>query len=66
MADADEQNGLSGRLKSTFLSNREAAAAILDGDDPDQISPCPHCHLALPLLTLRWHQVTSLHYAMFI
>ncbi|XP_075892939.1 XIAP-associated factor 1 [Nelusetta ayraudi] len=53
-ADDEQQNGLSGRLKSTFLSDREAA--IVDGDDPDQISPCPHCHLALPLLTLRWHQ----------
>ncbi|TNN31687.1 XIAP-associated factor 1 [Liparis tanakae] len=25
--------------------------------DPDRISSCPHCHLALPLATLRWHQV---------
>ncbi|KAF7649597.1 hypothetical protein LDENG_00138940 [Lucifuga dentata] len=27
------------------------------GEDPDQISTCPHCDLALPLTTLRWHEV---------
>ncbi|XP_074536077.1 XIAP-associated factor 1 [Halichoeres trimaculatus] len=26
------------------------------GGNPDQISTCPHCHLALPLITLRWHE----------
>ncbi|XP_038134401.1 XIAP-associated factor 1 [Cyprinodon tularosa] len=26
------------------------------GGDPDQISTCPHCHLALPLSTLKWHE----------
>ncbi|KAB5550631.1 hypothetical protein PHYPO_G00056000 [Pangasianodon hypophthalmus] len=24
--------------------------------DEDQISTCPHCHLALPLNTLQWHE----------
>ncbi|XP_027006595.2 XIAP-associated factor 1 isoform X2 [Tachysurus fulvidraco] len=24
--------------------------------DPDQISTCPYCHLALPVNTLRWHE----------
>ncbi|RVE64733.1 hypothetical protein OJAV_G00128440 [Oryzias javanicus] len=28
-----------------------------DREDPDQISSCPHCHLALPVRTLRWHKV---------
>ncbi|KAG9351640.1 hypothetical protein JZ751_022891 [Albula glossodonta] len=25
-------------------------------EDTDQMSACPHCHLALPLDTLRWHE----------
>ncbi|GAA6086759.1 XIAP-associated factor 1 isoform X2, partial [Tachysurus ichikawai] len=24
--------------------------------DPDRISTCPYCHLALPVNTLRWHE----------
>ncbi|KAJ8347672.1 hypothetical protein SKAU_G00262610 [Synaphobranchus kaupii] len=26
-------------------------------EDADQMSACPHCHLALTLDTLRWHEV---------
>ncbi|XP_034722644.1 XIAP-associated factor 1 [Etheostoma cragini] len=43
--------------KSTFLSDLPSKGPQGDGGDPDQISTCPHCHLALPLLTLRWHAV---------
>ncbi|KAL6105012.1 xaf1 [Pungitius sinensis] len=32
-------------------------AAGPDDGDPDLVSTCPQCHLALPLATLRWHQV---------
>lgn len=60
--DVVKQSGLISHLKSTSLSNRGGGASRLDGDDSDQISTCPHCHLALPLLTLRWHQVASLHH----
>lgn len=27
--------------------------------DEDQISACPHCHLALPVNTLLWHEVRT-------
>lgn len=27
-------------------------------DVPDQTHSCPHCHLGLPLDTLRWHEVS--------
>lgn len=27
-------------------------------DVPDQTHSCPHCHLELPLNTLRWHEVS--------
>ncbi|XP_029301562.1 XIAP-associated factor 1 [Cottoperca gobio] len=49
-----------------WLSRASMAASLSDGlsrgpwgdaGDPHQISTCPHCHLALPLLTLRWHKV---------
>ncbi|XP_037322510.2 XIAP-associated factor 1 isoform X2 [Pungitius pungitius] len=36
---------------------RGGRAAGPDEGDPDLLSTCPHCHLALPLATLRWHQV---------
>ncbi|XP_070684965.1 XIAP-associated factor 1 isoform X2 [Pempheris klunzingeri] len=44
---------LSSTYKSTSLSN---GASSDPWGDPNQISTCPHCHLALPLLTLRWHK----------
>uniref|UniRef100_A0A3Q3WFE0 TRAFD1/XAF1 zinc finger domain-containing protein n=1 Tax=Mola mola TaxID=94237 RepID=A0A3Q3WFE0_MOLML len=52
------------RLSSTYkaISLPDTARR----DDPDQILTCPHCHLALPLFTLRWHQVTLLHHMMRI
>lgn len=30
-----------------------------DEDDMNPISNCPHCHLGLPLNTLRWHEVNT-------
>ncbi|XP_029965270.1 XIAP-associated factor 1 [Salarias fasciatus] len=33
-----------------------AGSGFQDEDDVNQIGSCPHCGLALPLLTLRWHQ----------
>ena len=45
-----------------FLSkrpSRDPRGDTFEEEDPDQISCCPHCHLALPLPTLRWHQVTA-------
>lgn len=54
---------------TTWLSSTYQATSLSDRDsrgDPDQISTCPHCHLALPLLTLRWHKVTFLHHTRFV
>lgn len=48
---------LSSTLKATMLSDRPSRARWDNGHDPHQISTCPHCHLALPLTTLRWHEV---------
>ncbi|GLD52897.1 XIAP-associated factor 1 [Lates japonicus] len=46
------------RLSSTYkASSMSGNGPWGDGGDPDQISTCPHCHLALPSVTLRWHQV---------
>ncbi|XP_028275490.1 XIAP-associated factor 1 [Parambassis ranga] len=53
--------GLTARLSSTFkaksLSANPSHGPCKDGSDPDKISTCPHCHLALPVPTLRWHEV---------
>lgn len=57
---------LSSTYKATSLADRLGRGPWGDGGDPDQISTCPHCHLALPLFTLRWHKVTSLHHARFV
>ncbi|XP_074496351.1 XIAP-associated factor 1 isoform X2 [Sebastes fasciatus] len=58
--DFSEQ-GATPRLSSTYkamsLSNGPSRGPWVNGVDPDQISTCPHCHLALPIFTLRWHQV---------
>lgn len=40
-------------MKSALFS----AQGRRQGGDVDQISTCPHCHLALPVVTLRWHEV---------
>uniref|UniRef100_A0A8P4GCE9 TRAF-type domain-containing protein n=1 Tax=Dicentrarchus labrax TaxID=13489 RepID=A0A8P4GCE9_DICLA len=47
---------LSRTYKSTALLDRASNGPWGDGGDPDQISTCPHCHLALPLRTLSWHK----------
>ncbi|XP_044211212.1 XIAP-associated factor 1 [Thunnus albacares] len=47
---------LSSTYKATSLSFRPRNGPMRDGSDPHQISTCPHCHLALPLITLRWHK----------
>lgn len=48
---------LSSAYKVASLSDRPNGGPWGDRGDPDQISTCPHCHLALPLCTLRWHEV---------
>lgn len=50
-------HSLSSTFKVNSLSDRPSRGPLEDGGDPDQISTCPHCHLALPVLTLRWHEV---------
>ncbi|XP_053176773.1 XIAP-associated factor 1 [Scomber japonicus] len=47
---------LSGTYKATSLSFRPNNGPQVNGLDPDLIATCPHCHLALPLITLRWHE----------
>ncbi|XP_026154890.1 XIAP-associated factor 1 [Mastacembelus armatus] len=47
-------------FKSTSLSHKSNIS--YNGGDPNQISTCPHCHLALPLITLRWHEVKCQRY----
>lgn len=59
VSDVATQSELSGLFKSKSLSDRGAWASRLDLEDPDQIRSCSNCHLALPLLTLRWHEVAS-------
>ncbi|XP_041656159.1 XIAP-associated factor 1 [Cheilinus undulatus] len=48
---------LNGAYKATYLSDRAGNGPWGGGGDPYQISTCPHCHLALPLPTLRRHEV---------
>ncbi|XP_051813722.1 XIAP-associated factor 1 [Acanthochromis polyacanthus] len=59
--DEEDVSGLgaAAQLSSTFrarLSDRPSQARWDNEADPHQISTCPHCHLALPLITLRWHE----------
>ncbi|XP_029373315.1 XIAP-associated factor 1 isoform X2 [Echeneis naucrates] len=63
--DKEKKDALSQQVNTVQLSNAYKATsppyaalaqASADGGDPYQISSCPHCHLALPLLTLRWHE----------
>ncbi|KAM6987676.1 XIAP-associated factor 1 [Tautogolabrus adspersus] len=56
---------LSSTYRATLLSDRPRNCPLGPGGDPDQISTCPHCHLALPVLTLRWHQVKCRNHALF-
>ncbi|XP_034556477.1 XIAP-associated factor 1 [Notolabrus celidotus] len=52
--------GSSPRLSSTYRAKSRSEGSRNgpwgNGGDPDQISTCPHCHLALPLITLLWHE----------
>ncbi|KAG7235376.1 hypothetical protein INR49_032716 [Caranx melampygus] len=52
----EEFGQLSSAYKSTSMSAGSYYSRSGRGGDPDQISTCPHCHLALPVLTLQWHQ----------
>lgn len=62
--DEDEAEGgledirsLSSAYKAaTAASGRPTMIPWDNGGDPNQITTCPHCHLALPLMTLRWHE----------
>lgn len=52
----------SSRSTSFPLWDREGHSEIkreADEDDMNSISNCPHCHLGLPLDTLRWHAVNT-------
>ncbi|XP_024865845.1 XIAP-associated factor 1 isoform X2 [Kryptolebias marmoratus] len=59
--EEESENNLLGQggstYKPTFLTHSASRGPWGDGGDPDQISTCPHCHLALPLRTLVWHEV---------
>lgn len=57
---------LSRTYKSTSLLNRPYSLPSGNRGDPNQISTCPHCHLTLPIVTLRWHEVTLLHFRRFV
>ncbi|KAL0972798.1 hypothetical protein UPYG_G00194880 [Umbra pygmaea] len=46
--------GLAGSLKSASFSTK--GWSLNERGDMDQIRACPHCHLALPVSTLRWHE----------
>ncbi|XP_031612491.1 XIAP-associated factor 1 [Oreochromis aureus] len=43
--------------KELNFSDRPSRGPWINGGDPDQISSCPYCHLALPVSTLQWHEV---------
>ncbi|XP_026197144.1 XIAP-associated factor 1 isoform X2 [Anabas testudineus] len=48
--------------KAISLSNRPYSSHRGNRGDPNELSTCPHCHLALPVITLRWHQVKCQRY----
>ncbi|XP_036420691.1 XIAP-associated factor 1 isoform X2 [Colossoma macropomum] len=43
-------------LNFSFLTQQKKDSGAAGFGDWDQISTCPHCHLALPLRTLEWHE----------
>ncbi|XP_069003534.1 XIAP-associated factor 1 [Embiotoca jacksoni] len=48
--------GASPQLVSSFkVTSASVQPSQGPGGDPNQISICPYCHLALPVATLRWH-----------
>ncbi|XP_054884233.1 XIAP-associated factor 1 isoform X2 [Poeciliopsis prolifica] len=49
------QDQLRSAYKSTSQSHEGTRGPWVSGDQ-DQISTCPHCHLALPVSTLKWHE----------
>uniref|UniRef100_A0A8D3B7Z8 TRAF-type domain-containing protein n=1 Tax=Scophthalmus maximus TaxID=52904 RepID=A0A8D3B7Z8_SCOMX len=55
--ERDEEE-LSSLYKAASLSDRPHRPLGFwgEGGDPDQLNTCPHCHLVLPLVTLRWHE----------
>ncbi|XP_034404716.1 XIAP-associated factor 1 [Cyclopterus lumpus] len=48
---------LSRGFQGGSLWDRPRGGTGAGAGDPDRISTCPHCHLALPVVTLRWHEV---------
>ncbi|KAM9318352.1 XIAP-associated factor 1 [Pholidichthys leucotaenia] len=60
--DEDREEDVSQQLhnfntfKEASLSDRYSQSAWNSREDPNQISTCPHCHLALPISILRWHE----------
>uniref|UniRef100_A0A8C7MXK9 XIAP-associated factor 1-like n=1 Tax=Oncorhynchus kisutch TaxID=8019 RepID=A0A8C7MXK9_ONCKI len=46
---------LTNSMKSALFSAQGRRQEGREGNI-DQISTCPHCHLALPVVTLRWHE----------
>lgn len=51
--------------KELNFSDRSSRGPWINGGDPDQIRACPHCHLALPVSTLQWHEVMFLKHQGF-
>ncbi|XP_061576146.1 XIAP-associated factor 1-like isoform X2 [Cololabis saira] len=41
---------------ATALTNTFNQKPSMNEGDPDKLSTCPFCHLALPVSTLRWHE----------
>ncbi|XP_072249154.1 XIAP-associated factor 1 [Leuresthes tenuis] len=48
---------LSNAYQAASLTHTPSRGPWVEGRDPNEISTCPHCHLALPLFTLHWHEV---------
>uniref|UniRef100_A0A3Q0T235 XIAP associated factor 1 n=1 Tax=Amphilophus citrinellus TaxID=61819 RepID=A0A3Q0T235_AMPCI len=51
--------------KELTFSGRPSHDPWINGGDPNLISTCPYCHLALPFSTLQWHKVTFLKHRGF-
>uniref|UniRef100_A0A3B3THL4 XIAP associated factor 1 n=1 Tax=Poecilia latipinna TaxID=48699 RepID=A0A3B3THL4_9TELE len=60
----ESQDQLRSAYKATSQSHAGRQGPWVIGDQ-DQISTCPHCHLALPLPTLKWHEVKFLNHTGF-